>query len=688
MKKILLLTKTLLAVALLCVGQNAWAGDVTTLYEKGTTGHEWTSSDIASSGNYVWGGNAEITTKGYPYVSGNGGRTSSMTIDPSSNVMLTVNAVWFTGGDGNNASNYTYFRIGNNLEFQAHTTNQTGNVVINGTSYVIENACGKNNGNRTDDEWTIHAVINTATKELTTLTLTGKNGTSKATYTLASPVSLGSDATFTSMTFGTYREKYSPYCGIVSLSISEETQDVSSVDYTVNYKLGDDVVKTVSETGVVDQVITADAAIDGTEDGFVGNHYLITAASAPTMTLVSGTNVLDVPVRAPYTATLNVTTTIGTNEPQVVVTNLVETDAKDCSWSYAYPLYVKSGDVYYKADNVTTFGEGGVFTDGQVINKSVTYSTAEEDVVFFYDQPTPGTNYAYSNGTTGVVAAQMAKDRGISVGTLDAGTYSFVVNITAANRRSLGIRQSTNDHIASVGTSNEDKTTGVKSANFTLNAETSDLYINGANSGDTRTNQSEDFDYVIIKKLPSSVSKTITAAGWATYCSPYALDLEHATGLTNAYIVTGATGNVLNTTSVKNGTIPANTGILIEAPEGTVTIPVVASSSTDVAANKLVGVTANTNIAANEGYVLMAEPSLGFYQNANEFTVGANTAYLPASFASGARSAYFFGGEITGVANVEAAAEAKAQDGKFIENGKIVIVKNGVKYNAAGQQVK
>ena len=192
-----------------------------------------------------------------------------------------------------------------------------------------------------------------------------------------------------------------------------------------------------------------------------------------------------------------------------------------------------------------------------------------------------------------------------------------------------------------------------------------------------------------LKKIPATVSKTITAAGWATYCSPYALDLEHATGLTDAYIVTGATGSVLSTTSVKDGTIPANTGILIEAAAGTVTIPVVASSSTDVAANKLVGVTANTNIAANAGYVLMNETAgVGFYQNANAFTVGANTAYLPASFASGARSAYFFGGEITGVANVEAAAEAKAQDGKFIENGKIVIVKNGKKFNANGQQVK
>ena len=183
----------------------------------------------------------------------------------------------------------------------------------------------------------------------------------------------------------------------------------------------------------------------------------------------------------------------------------------------------------------------------------------------------------------------------------------------------------------------------------------------------------------------------VTSAGWATYCSPYALDLANATGLTDAYIVTGATGSVLNTTSVKGGTIPANTGILIEAPEGTVTIPVVASSSTSVSGNKFQGVTEATEIDADAGYVLMGSPKVGFYQNEKAFTVGANTAYLPADFAEvtgGARSAYFFRGDITAVDNVEATSKAAVKEGKFIENGKIVIVKNGQKFNAAGQQVK
>ena len=142
-----------------------------------------------------------------------------------------------------------------------------------------------------------------------------------------------------------------------------------------------------------------------------------------------------------------------------------------------------------------------------------------------------------------------------------------------------------------------------------------------------------------IKLCETTVSKTITAAaGWATYCSPYALDFSSSiANLTKAYIVTGATGSTLDLEEI-TGKVPANTGILLEG-EGKVVIPVAASADA-VVGNKLVGVTAEYALAAKAGYVLMGSPKVGFYNNTNDFTVGANTAYLPANFAE-ARS--FFG---------------------------------------------
>lgn len=190
----------------------------------------------------------------------------------------------------------------------------------------------------------------------------------------------------------------------------------------------------------------------------------------------------------------------------------------------------------------------------------------------------------------------------------------------------------------------------------------------------------------------ASVSKAITSAGWATYYSPYALNLAGANAnLVDAYIVEGGDGAVLTKTSVKSGTVPAYTGLLLKGTEGAVTIPVIASSSTDVSANKLEGVTVNTEIAANAGYVLMndATNGLGFYMNSNAFTVGANTAYLPADFDANPAPFYsLFDNETTGINEVQGSGlkvngyynlngqrVAQPTKGLYIVNGKKVVIK-------------
>ena len=156
--------------------------------------------------------------------------------------------------------------------------------------------------------------------------------------------------------------------------------------------------------------------------------------------------------------------------------------------------------------------------------------------------------------------------------------------------------------------------------------------------------------------------------------------------------MTGGEGGVLSKTSVSGSTVPANTGLLLKGIAGTVTIPVVASSSTDVSANKLVGVTTDTPLAAEAGYVLMASPSLAFYKNSNAFTVGANTAYLPVGFATDAAPAFFsldFDGEATGISEIKTMRNAgneiffdlqgrkvaQPTKGLYIVNGKKVVIK-------------
>ena len=685
--------KTLLVAAGLLVGQsNVW-GQTTTLMEYGTNDVAWTAEGLAT---WTAGGTPTFDNEENPTYVGitgsNGSYETSKAITPTANAIINVTAVWrgasatgraFTAGNG------SYFRFGNiyvaqNDQDKKHGYGFTG---ISNIASATTFAAGSYRVDVTSSTWLkIEAEINTATNTLTSFTIKSEDGAT--TYATVSDVAL-TNPDYTTVAFG-YKKTGSVSTTnkeqLKSVKITQTAQAVTNADYTINYKLGDNIVKSVAGTGVVGQEITADIAVDGTEAGYEDKHYLVIAAEAPSMTLVAdaASNVLNIPVRAPYTATLKVTTTIGTNEPALVETPLTETDAKVHTWSYAYPMYVKDGEKYYVADDITSFGDGGEFTDGQVIEKSVTYSTVDEDVVFFCEaEASAGTNYTYSNGGSGYVGAQNARDRGISVGTLPAGTYQFIVNITAANRRSLGIRQSTNDHLASVGTSTEDLTTGIKSAIFALDAETADLYINGANSGTVKTNQSENFDYVLIKK--ATVPVDIKADG-STFSSAYAIDCANLPSGVKAYKVTKMTASEVTAEEVTEA-VAANTGlILVATAADSYNIPVAATGTDISASNLLKAAVAATEVAADEAYGLKD----GKFHKLNAGTISAGKAYLLADdIAKAPELTINFGGEATGIADVRGKMEDVRSDffdlqgrkvanptkGLYIQNGRKVILK-------------
>lgn len=188
-----------------------------------------------------------------------------------------------------------------------------------------------------------------------------------------------------------------------------------------------------------------------------------------------------------------------------------------------------------------------------------------------------------------------------------------------------------------------------------------------------------------------AISAPISSYGWATFSSDYALDFSKATTGLEAYMITGHEGSVVTKSQV-TGTVPAGTGLLLKGAEGSYTIPVVGSSSTDVSANKLVAGTGASVSKEDDKtkYVLGVNGSEAEFQkiDGTAATVAKGKAYLQFDEVISARSMSFEGDEITGIENVAAPAEATLKEGKFIENGQLVIVKNGVKFNAAGQQMK
>ena len=175
------------------------------------------------------------------------------------------------------------------------------------------------------------------------------------------------------------------------------------------------------------------------------------------------------------------------------------------------------------------------------------------------------------------------------------------------------------------------------------------------------------------------------------FSSDYALDFSKATAGLEAYMITGHEGDAVTKTQVE-GTVPANTGLLLKGAAGSYTIPVVASSSTDVSANKLVAGTgaAVSAVVGNTRYVLgVSAGDEAEFQKIAETpaTVAKGKAYLEFVGESLARTMSFEGDKVTGISEAKSEVEF-AKEGKFVEGGKLVIFKKGMKFNANGQVVK
>ena len=166
---------------------------------------------------------------------------------------------------------------------------------------------------------------------------------------------------------------------------------------------------------------------------------------------------------------------------------------------------------------------------------------------------------------------------------------------------------------------------------------------------------------------PTNVSPAIGSTGWATFVAPAALDF---TGISDvkAYIVTGHTGTAIDVEQM-TGTVPANTPLLLEGV--TTSVPVVASSSTDVSANLLKAGGAEVSPEANKTkYALSVEGGVATFKKiVAATTIPAGKAYLEFAEEIAAPSLSF--GGTTGIGS--------------IDNGQLTI--DNVVYNLAGQRV-
>ena len=220
---------------------------------------------------------------------------------------------------------------------------------------------------------------------------------------------------------------------------------------------------------------------------------------------------------------------------------------------------------------------------------------------------------------------------------------------------------------------------------FQLRNMSANKIIANNNNNDMYTANSANF--TIAEASQATVDMTIDEnVKYATRIFPFT-PTTWPNGVT-AYSCEETEGNVLSLVEVNEPV--ANTPYILYAENGS-TGSVSGwgtAAATTATAGLLTGVYVETSAPVGS-YVLQNNNSkVGFYVVADgkQPSVGAYRCYLTDG-GNTARAAFFFRGDITGVENVEAATEATLKDGKYLENGKIVIVKNGVKYNAAGAKL-
>ncbi len=200
------------------------------------------------------------------------------------------------------------------------------------------------------------------------------------------------------------------------------------------------------------------------------------------------------------------------------------------------------------------------------------------------------------------------------------------------------------------------------------------------------------YTYLSFTPVTTTTVKIDNGKGYRTFASKYPLDFTTSVDGLTAYIASVATvegKKVVKFTKVEGTTIPAGEGLLLKGNDNTYTIPVASSAAT--IENALIGVTKETVVNESGIFVLMAPESspVGFYKtNATSFTVGANTAYLPASVAEG-RAFIGFADEpeVTGINEVKTMKASNdiynlkglkvknAQKGLYIIGGKKVVMK-------------
>lgn len=223
-----------------------------------------------------------------------------------------------------------------------------------------------------------------------------------------------------------------------------------------------------------------------------------------------------------------------------------------------------------------------------------------------------------------------------------------------------------------------------------------------------KSNESAQWEISIVS--PDELSKSVTIDDIRVGTFAFNSDVKIPEGI-EAYVATER-GERIRLTQLEDETIPARMGVVLRKTDeskndfqfeavhglgiGMSAVNTEGGSPTPVddKGNLLVGTLASKELAVGD-YILtkkkvdgVATDEVVFGKISTVSNIDANKAYLPAEAVSQTRGFYtlMWGDDVeTGIEEIQGAVQ---KDGIFVEGQQIVIVKNGLKYNAKGQRVK
>lgn len=190
-----------------------------------------------------------------------------------------------------------------------------------------------------------------------------------------------------------------------------------------------------------------------------------------------------------------------------------------------------------------------------------------------------------------------------------------------------------------------------------------------------------------------SVEKDLSTTGYASFSAPYPVRFPEGVAVGIAKV----DGNRivvkydLSTEGGENTVIPANTGVILRGTGSCTLLPTTEEGIewhfNEGQGNELVATSKYPKPNTSDGnyyYGLLADEA-AFAKITGNPTFSGNKAYIKTSTQAQQARLVIFDEETTAVKGIETEATAM---GKHLENGRLVIVKNGSKFNAAGQLVK